>query len=288
MGISGGDRLTVDRAGVLHRVRTLRDAFVSYVLERTQDLGRRNIAGHARFVAPHVIEVNGARLKAGRVIIATGSRPIVPPAWKAFREYVITSDDLFDMELLPPRMAVVGLGSVGAEMAQALSRLGIEVTGFDRSEQVDGVTDPVVNQAAVAMLKEEFPLCLGTDADLHVEGACVRVSGGANAVIVDKVLVALGRRPNVDGLSLDQIGAELDGDGIPRYDPRTMQVGDLPVYIAGDCNGHLPLLHEAVDEGHVAGYNASRERQNVSSAARRCPSYSRIPTSPPSDRCSVS
>jgi dihydrolipoamide dehydrogenase len=64
----------------------------------------------------------------------------------------------------------------------------------------------------------------------------------------------------VDGLSLDQIGAELDGDGIPRYDPRTMQVGDLPVYIAGDSNGHLPLLHEAVDEGHIAGYNASRER----------------------------
>ncbi|MDH4243163.1 MAG: dihydrolipoyl dehydrogenase [Nitrospira sp.] len=260
MGISGGDRLTVDRAGVLHRVRTLRDAFVSYVLERTQDLGERNIAGHARFVAPHVLEVNGARLKAGRVIIATGSRPIVPPAWKAFREYLITSDDLFEMELLPPRMAVVGLGSVGAEMAQALSRLGIEVTGFDRVEQVAGVTDPVVNRAVVAMLKEEFPLYLGSNAELHVDGAGVRVSGGANAVTVDKVLVALGRRPNVDGLSLDQIGAELDGDGIPRYDPRTMQVGDLPVYIAGDSNGHLPLLHEAVDEGHIAGYNASRER----------------------------
>ncbi|MDH5625250.1 MAG: dihydrolipoyl dehydrogenase [Nitrospira sp.] len=260
MGVSGGDGLAVDIAAVLHRVRTLRDAFVSYVLERTQDLGERNIAGHARFVAPHVIEVNGERLKAGRVIIATGSRPIVPPAWKALGEYVITSDDLFDMELLPPRMAVVGLGSVGTEMAQALSRLGIEVTGFGRSEQVAGVTDPVVNQAAVAMLKEEFPLYLGTNAELHVEGACVRVSGGANAVIVDKVLVAIGRRPNVDGLSLDQIGAELDGDGIPRFDPRTMQVGDLPVYIAGDVNGHLSLLHEAVDEGYIAGYNALRGR----------------------------
>jgi dihydrolipoamide dehydrogenase len=260
MGISGGDRLTVDRAAVLRRVRALRDAFVAYVLERTQDLGERNIMGRPRFVAPHVLEVNGTRVKARHVIIATGSRPVVPPAWDALGEHVITSDDLFELEMLPPRMAVVGLGSVGAEMAQALSRLGIEITGFDRVEQVAGLTDPVVNRDAVARLKEEFLLCLGANAEIDVESACVRVSAGANTVIVDKVLVALGRRPNVEGLGLEQIGTELDGDGIPRFDPRTMQVGDLPVYIAGDVNGHLPLLHEAVDEGYIAGYNALREK----------------------------
>lgn len=260
MGISGGDRLTVDHAAVLHRVRVLRDGFVAYILERTKDLGERNIAGRARFIAPHMLEVNGTRLKTGRVIIATGSRPIVPQAWEAFHEGVITSDDLFDLEMLPPRMAVVGIGSVGAEMAQALSRLGIEITGFDGVEQVAGLTDPVVNRAAVARLKEEFLLYLGTNAELDAEGVRVRVSAGDKTVIVDKVLVALGRRPNVDGLGLEQIGAELDGDGIPRFDPRTMQVGDLPIYIAGDANGHRPLLHEAIDEGYIAGYNALRER----------------------------
>lgn len=258
MGISGGDRLTVDRAAVLRRVRALRNEFVAYVLERTQDLGERNITGRPRFVAPQVLEVNGTRLKTRRVIIATGSRPIVPQAWGAFRERVITSDDLFELEMLPPRMAVVGLGSVGAEMAQALSRLGIEITGFDGIECVAGLTDPVVNRAAVAMLKEEFLLYLGTNAELDVDGACVRVSAGTDTAIVDKVLVALGRRPNVQGLGLEQIGVELDEDGIPRFDPRTMQVGDLPVYIAGDVNGHRPLLHEAVDEGYIAGYNALR------------------------------
>jgi dihydrolipoamide dehydrogenase len=259
MGISGGDRLTVDRAAaVLRRVRRLRDAFVAYVLKRTQDLGERNITGRPKFVAPQVLEVNGTRLETGCVIIATGSRPIVPQAWKVFGERVVTSDDLFEMEMLPPRMAVVGLGSVGAEMVQALSRLGIEITGFDRVELVAGLTDQAVNRAAVAMLEAEFPLYLGTDADLDVEGECVRVSAGAHTAIVDKVLVALGRRPNLDGLGLEQIGAELDEDGIPRFDPRTMQVGDLPVYIAGDVNGHLPLLHEAVDEGYIAGYNALR------------------------------
>jgi dihydrolipoamide dehydrogenase len=258
MGISGGDRLTVDPAAVLRRVRALRDAFVAYVLERTQDLGERNITGRPRFVAPQVLEVNGTRLKATRVIIATGSRPIVPEAWNTFRERVITSDDLFELEVLPQRMAVVGLGNVGAEMVQALSRLHIEVTGFDSADQVGGLTDPVVNRTAVAMLKEEVLLYLGTNAELDVDGACVRVSAGTNTVIVDKVLIALGRRPNVEGLGLDEIGVELDGDGIPLLDPRTMQIGDLPVYIAGDVSGYRPLLHEAVDEGYIAGYNALR------------------------------
>jgi len=261
MGISGGDRLTVDRAAaVLRRVRRLRDAFVTYVLERTKGLGERNIMGRTRFVAPDVLEVNGRRVKARRVIIATGSRPIVPAAWEAFRERVITSDDLFELETLPSRMAVMGLGSVGAEMAQAISRLGVEVTGFDRIEQMAGLTDPIVNRAAVAILREEFPLYLGTNAVVEVDGASVRVSAGPDTVIVDKVLVAFGRRPNVEGLGLERIGAELDGNGIPRFDPRTMQVGDLPIYIAGDVNGHRPLLHEAIDEGYIAGYNALREK----------------------------
>ncbi|MDR4467599.1 MAG: dihydrolipoyl dehydrogenase [Nitrospira sp.] len=260
MGISGGDRLTLDRAAVLRRVRKLRDAFVAYVLERIKGLGERNIMGRARFVAPDVLEVNGQRVKARSVVIATGSRPIVPAAWKALRKCVITSDDLFELETLPSRMAVLGLGSVGAEMAQALSRLGIEVTAFDGVEQVAGLTDPIVNRAAVAILREEFPLYLGTNAVVDADGASVRVSAGANAVIVDKVLVALGRRPNVEGLGLEQIGAELDGNGIPCFNPRTMQVGDLPIYIAGDVNGHRPLLHEAIDEGHIAGYNASSKR----------------------------
>jgi dihydrolipoamide dehydrogenase len=259
MGISGGDRLTVDPPAVLRRVRALRDAFVAYVLERTQDLGERNITGRPRFVGPQVLEVNGTRLKARRVIIATGSRPIIPQAWNAFGERIISSDDLFELNVLPPRMAVVGLGNVGAEMAQALSRLHVEVTGFDRVEQVAGLTDPVVNRAAVAMLKEEFLLHIGTSAELDVDGACVRVSAGTDTVIVDKVLVALGRRPNVEGLGLEQIGVESDGDGTPRFDPRTMQVGDLPVYIAGDVNGHRSLLHEAIDEGYIAGSNALRE-----------------------------
>lgn len=256
MGIRGGAGLSVDVAAVLRRVRALRDGFVAGTLKLTQDLGTRGIAGRARFVGPQELEVNGRRLRAGRIVIATGSRPVVPPAWRALGERVLTSDELFEQQTLPPRMAVVGLGGIGAEMAQALARLGVEVVGFDAAERVGGLSDPVVLHAAVERLGSEFALHLGAKAELSAHDGGVRVSAGGAAVVADKVLVALGRRPNVDGLGLERIGAELDERGVPRFDPRTMQVGDLPVFIAGDANAHLPLLHEAADEGYIAGCNA--------------------------------
>jgi dihydrolipoamide dehydrogenase len=72
------------------------------------------------------------------------------------------------------------------------------------------------------------------------------------------MIVALGRRPNVDKLGLENLGIELDEHGMPPFNTRTMQISDLPVYIAGDASRHLPFLHEAIDEGYIAAYNALR------------------------------
>jgi dihydrolipoamide dehydrogenase len=71
--------------------------------------------------------------------------------------------------------------------------------------------------------------------------------------------VSIGRRPNLDRLHLDRLGVELDAQGIPRFDPHTMQIGNLPIFIAGDTAGDRAILHEAGDEGKIAGYNAARE-----------------------------
>lgn len=100
---------------------------------------------------------------------------------------------------------------------------------------------------------------LGREAELTAQGNGVRVRAGDITVVVDKVLAALGRRPNLDDLGLERLGVRLDERGLPPFDPETSQIGDLPVYIAGDANGRMPLLHEAADEGHIAGYNALRE-----------------------------
>lgn len=101
-------------------------------------------------------------------------------------------------------------------------------------------------------------MLLGQAADLAIEGEHIRVRAGNESAVVDKVLVALGRRPNIDQLGLDKLGIELDEQGMPPFNTRTMQIADLPVYIAGDANRHLPLLHEALDEGYIAAYNALR------------------------------
>lgn len=259
LGIRGADRLSVDIEAVLRHVRELRDDFVAGVLKLTADLGERSLAGTARFVAPQTLEVNGSRIEAHRVIVAVGSRPVVPPAWHALGHRVLTSDDLFEQAALPKRMAVVGLGGVGAEMAQALARLDIEVSGFAASPHVAGLTDPEVARHAVAALEPEIGVHLGVTAELHPHGDGVEVRAGEVRVVVDKVLAALGRRPNLDGLGLEQAGVALGDKGLPEFDVHTMQIAGHPIFIAGDANADRALLHEATDEGYIAGYNATRD-----------------------------
>lgn len=260
-GIGGHDQLHMRIAPALEHVRNLRDIFVDKVLDgSTDNFGDEFIEGYARFVAPDVLDVDGQIIRARKIIIATGSRPFVPAAWTAFGERIVTSDTIFELEDLPESMAVVGLGVIGLELGQALHRLGVAVTGIDKFTLIGGLRDPVVNQTAIDILGKEFPLWLGQAAEVHEEGDKLRVSCGERSVLVDKILASLGRVPNLENLGLENLGAPLDTRGVPIYDPHTMQVGDLPVFIAGDVNGDRAILHEAGDEGRIAGYNAVQER----------------------------
>jgi dihydrolipoamide dehydrogenase len=155
-------------------------------------------------------------------------------------------------------MAVIGLGTIGLELGQSLSRLGVEVVGFDQVDHIAGIQDPEVNQSAIDLLGKEFPIHLGAPAVLAAEGDRLRVTAGEQSVLVDKVLCSIGRVPNIDRVGLESLGLVLDPRGLPPFDPDSMQVGDLPVFIAGDVSGDRPILHEAGDEGKIAGYNASR------------------------------
>ena len=200
---------------------------------------------------------NGERIRANRIIIATGSRPIVPGAWAAYRDRIITSDDFFDLENLPKSVAVVGLGVIGLEIGQSLARLGLETVGVDQLETIGGISDPDVTKTAIEVIGKEMPLWLGQPAQLgEGRNGLVRVSAGDNAIEVERVFASLGRIPNLDKLGLDVLDLEFDTRGIPVFDPQTMQIGDLPVFMAGDVTGSRPLLHEAGDEGRIAGHNA--------------------------------
>ncbi|SFO18353.1 dihydrolipoyl dehydrogenase [Nitrosospira briensis] len=257
-GIRGAGSLTLDVAAALQRVRRLRDKFVASTLKTTEALGQRAISGRARLLGVGRVEVNGHELRARHIIIATGSSPVVPVPWRAFGKRVLTTDTLFEQETLPSRMAVIGLGPIGVEMAQALSRLGVDMVAFGEQPTIAGLRDIRVNAVATDLLKHEFPLFLGEKADLDTADGRMRVRTRVNETVVDSVLVSLGRRPNIDNLGLETLGVELNAQGLPPVDRHTMQIADIPVFMAGDINEHKPLLHEAADEGHIAGINATR------------------------------
>ncbi len=262
-GIDGHEGLDLDIPEALEHVQDLRDTFVDRVLSNSTDnLGDEFVEGYARFAEPNLLEVDtGERIRADKIIIATGSRPLVPEAWRVFGDRVLTTDDFFEQEDLPSSVAVIGMGTIGLELGQSLQRLGIQVTGFDQLETVGGAQDPDVCHCAHEILGKEFPIHLGQRAEIsEADDGRLRVSAGEVSVVVDKVLAAMGRAPNLQGLGLEKLGCELDERGIPVFDRNSMQLGELPVFIAGDVTGERPVLHEAGDEGRIAGFNAAGEQ----------------------------
>ncbi|HCZ16672.1 MAG TPA: dihydrolipoyl dehydrogenase [Accumulibacter sp.] len=256
-GIRGGSGLAIDVPAVLRRVRTLRDAFVAGTLRATDGLGERNLACRARLLGPDTVAAGGREYRARRIVIASGSRPVVPDAWRAFGDRILTTDTLFEQQALPRRMAVIGLGAIGVEMAQALSRLGVEVAGFGSNPHLAGLSDEAVDHTLADLLRQEFAVHTETTAELSEAADGIAVRWGERRLVVDGVVAAMGRRPNIDGIGLEALGVELDARGMPPVNPNTLQVGDLPVFLAGDANGRVALLHEAADEGHIAGINAT-------------------------------
>ncbi len=256
-GIDGAEELTVDVPASMEHVQDLRDVFVDRTLGATDDMDEEHlIDGYAKFISNDTVEVNGEQIRAKSIIIATGSTPIVPADWQDFAEDVITTDEFFELEDLPASMAVIGLGSIGLEIGQALHRLGVKVAAVDQLSVVAKLEDAKVNDVVMASIGREMPLWLGDAAVLEKVDGGIEVSAGENSMVVDKVLASLGRRPNLDNLNLEATDIKLDENGIPLFDPLTMQVEGLPIFIAGDVNADRPLLHEAGHEGRVAGYNA--------------------------------
>ena len=257
-GLKGSHNLQADIPAVLAHVRRLRDRFTQGSVDTAFELGQHNILGSARLLDANTIELaDDRRIHAERIIIATGSSPVLPDAWQALGRRVLTSDDLFEQEHLGQRVAVVGLGAIGAELGQALAMLGLDVHGFSSSAQICGISDPVVADAQLSAMQKHMRISTGVKIELAALGEnAVQVRAGDQVYAVDWVLAAIGRRPNVTGLGLENLGMELDRRGLPPINPRTLQVGDLPIYFAGDVNGLHPILHEAADDGRLAAHHA--------------------------------
>ena len=278
----------VDGPAVLKRMRDERDRFVGFVKEAVDDFDHAHvIRARATFVSNTELELQppdidrpsdavadnwvrtSQRLKAGRIIIATGSHAHVPDAFKSAGDRLITSDDVFYWNDLPDSVAVVGGGVVGLELGQALHRLGVRVRLFGKDNKLAVLSDPDVLDYALEHMANALPLTPDlADMTLTRDGDAVVIDyetgdGSRHTERFDYLLAATGRRPNLDGLNLEQTGLALDDHGVPDHNPRSSQARlangeNCPIFICGDVNNELPLLHEAADEGRLAGENAAR------------------------------
>ncbi|GJJ02329.1 dihydrolipoyl dehydrogenase [Duganella rhizosphaerae] len=259
-------QVRIDGKAVMARVRSERDRFVGFVVESVDGYPAEDkIHGHARFLSATQLQIDDHTLiEAERFVIATGSTPIVPDEWREAGPRVITSDEVFYWDDLPASIAVAGTGVIGLELGQALARLGVRVTVFGRGGSVAQLSDPDVLDVARRAMADELDVRFETKVVRVVQqgdGLAVTSEDGDGVQRTEQfsyLLSAIGRRPNVHKLGLENTGLERDHHGIPLYDQQTMQCGSSSIFIAGDADNERPQLPEAADQGRIAGDNAAR------------------------------
>ena len=258
-GVATG-KVTIDGAAVMRRLRAERDRFVGFVKDALVEFDVNLVRHNAQFLNDHQLALaNGDRLSARSIIIATGSRPAIPAPFEQAGDRIVTTEQIFEWPDLPNRVAVFGAGIIGLELGQALHRLGVTVQLYGRGHTVGPLTDAAIRDYAARQFETEFPACWHADASISRDGDEVVVSNaGGKPARFDYLLAATGRRANVDQLALENTTLKLDQRGIPVFDRQSGQAGDSHIFIAGDADAVLPLLHEAAEEGRITGENAAR------------------------------
>jgi pyruvate/2-oxoglutarate dehydrogenase complex dihydrolipoamide dehydrogenase (E3) component len=217
--------------------------------------------GSPEFIDNHHMELNGKKISSRSFIISTGSSPYVPRIEGLDNIQFLTNVTFWDLEKLPPSMIVLGGGPIGIELASAMGRLGVRVSVVERSSNILSREDVELARVLAARLREEgVAIHTGTQAlKLTSEDGSVALStedegGLRREVKADSVLVAVGRRANVEGLGLDRAGVEYDGKGI-MVDGR-LRTSAPNIYACGDVAGPYRFSHMAEYQARIAVQNA--------------------------------
>lgn len=223
-------------------------------VERFQGIGVDVVFGGAEFVSDHEVRVNGKTLTGSCFTIATGSSPMVFPIEGLHETGFITNVEVFSLEELPQRLVVLGAGPIGAELAHAFVRLGSKVTLVDILENPLNFEDYDMAEVVIKqMVHDGISLRMKSKAKrVYVEGSQkVMVlegkDGKEESIQCDEILVATGRKANVEGLYLEAAGVNHTRKGIDTN--LHMQTNQKHIYAAGDVNGKFPFTHMAAAEG---------------------------------------
>jgi pyruvate/2-oxoglutarate dehydrogenase complex dihydrolipoamide dehydrogenase (E3) component len=274
-GVRATGAVDIDFGAVMDRMRGVRAGISHHdSAERFKGLGVDVFLGDGRFTGPDTVEVNGARLRFKKAVIATGARAHHPDVPGLRETGFLTNENVFELTEQPRRLAVIGAGPIGCELAQAFRRLGSEVTLFHTGGHIlnreDSDAAEIVQRAFV---DEGIQLVLDAkltrversaeDKVLHCE-----TPRGPLRVAVDEILVGAGRVPNVDGLGLEAVGVAYDRDGVKVND--RLQTTNPRIYAAGDI-----CLSEKFT--HVADFTARAVIQNALFMGRKTLSALTIP-----------
>ena len=262
-GLPAVERPAVDFREVRRRIRQVISTIQRHdSVERFCSLGVRVEFGQPEFVDDHTIRLNGRRWTASKFCIATGSSPSAPPVEGLDQVPHLTNRELFSLDQLPQRLVILGGGPIAVEMAQAFSRLGSSVTVIQRSGQILKREDEdMAKEVQAALEKDGVRFLLNTAIERverrgHGVAVVVRRKGQEAPIEVegDRLLVALGRAANVEGLGLEEAGVEFTPRGI-QVDAR-LRTSRPHIFAAGDVIGRFQFTHAAGYEGGVVVANA--------------------------------
>ncbi len=255
-----------DFAEVMERVqRVIRAVEPHDSVERYSKLGVECVRGDARIVSPYEVDVGGRRLSTRAIVVATGARPSIPPIPGLDAVPYLTTDTVWSLRELPKRLAVLGGGAVGCELTQAFARFGCEVDLIELEPRLLPREDAEASSTLAARLTKEGVRVRTSTRALRVEprasravecGALVCESGGKEIRIeFDRLLLALGRRPNAKGFGLEELGVEVGAGGTVAHD-EFLRTSCPTIYVCGDVAGPYAFTHVAAHQAWYAAVNA--------------------------------
>lgn len=253
-GVHAGE-VKVDFAAVLAHVRGAIAAIEP--VDSADALAADGVAvryGSARFTGPRTAEVDGEPVAFRQALIATGSAPVLPPVPGLAAADPLTSDTVWDLAELPERLVVLGGGSIGCELGQAFARLGVAVTLVEGLDRLLPREDPDAARLVTAALERDGVTVVTGDRVVEVDGGSLLLGSGRR-ITGDRLLVAVGRRPDTSGLDVDAAGVALDDRGFVAVDAR-LRTSNRRVWAAGDVTGHPQFTHVAGVHGSTAAVNA--------------------------------
>jgi pyruvate/2-oxoglutarate dehydrogenase complex dihydrolipoamide dehydrogenase (E3) component len=250
-GVRGGEGIHFDFDMAMERMRRLRSDISQHDSARRfrDELGVDVFIGQGSFAAPDCVEVDGKMLYFKKAAVCTGARAAAPPIPGLAEAGYLTNETVFSLTERPPRLAVIGAGPIGCELAQAFARFGSRVTVIDVASQILGRED----DDAAEVLQNAF-VREGVELQLGVNIVRVEIRGGEKILLLeragqsfevaaDEILVGVGRAPNVEGVELEKAGITYDKTGVKVSD--TLQTSNPDVYAAGDICSPYKFTHTA-------------------------------------------